>query len=161
MTPPDEKLRVVIALTETSCVFSLWQAAIERSAHAPADLVALFLADERLQRAASLHFTREFPKIGGTPLDFTLQRAEKIGRETARQARQHIEKLAAEAGAKVAFEFLSEPDRSRLSEIIGGQQSLLIAPEIIAARPIYVHFIELGCRIELIRDPGDYRRKLA
>jgi hypothetical protein len=40
-------------------------------------------------------------------------------------------------------------------EIIGEHQSILIAATAITALPVYVHFVELGCHIELIDSAGE------
>lgn len=155
MTASSEKIRIVIALTESCPVPKLWQAAMEHLSQTPAELVTVFLEDERWPRAASLSFTREVPRTGGSSLDFTQERAQEIHRETAKQAKKLIEQLAEESETDVAFETLSESDRRRLAELIEGQQSILIAANVIVARPIYVHFENLGCHIELIEDSGD------
>ena len=150
MTTQSDRLRILIALTESSPVPRLWRAALDKRADRPADLVTLFLQDERWLRAASLPFTREYPRSGGRPANFTHQRAREIGQETARQAKKLIEQLAAKSKTRVAFETLSERDRPRLVEIIGEHQSILIASDAITTLPVYVHFVELGCNIELI-----------
>ena len=150
MTTDSDRRRIVIALTETSPVPKLWRAAMARRAESPADLLTLFLQDERWLRAASLPFTREFPRSGGRPVDFTHQRAREVGHETAKQAKRLIEQLAEKAETQVMFETLIEPDRGRLVELVGEYQSILIAHDAITALPIYVYFVELGCHIELI-----------
>ena len=155
MKTQSDKVRILIALTETSPVPRLWKAALDMRAKRPADLVTLFLQDERWLRAASLPFTREFPRSGARPLNFTQQRAQEIGQETARQAKKLIDQLAAKSKTRVAFETLSERDRPRLVEIIGEHQSILIAADAITALPVYVHFVELGCHIELIDSASD------
>lgn len=150
MTTENDTRRIVIALTETSPVTILWRAAMAFREETSADLVTLFLQDERWLRAASLPFTREFPRSGARPTEFTHQRAREVGQEMAKQARRLIEQLADKAKAKVLFETLLEPDRGRLVELVGESRSILIAHDAITALPIYVHFVELGCQIELI-----------
>lgn len=155
MTTDSDRRRIVIALTETSPVPRLWHAAMARHAESPADLLTLFLQDERWLRAASLPFTREFPRSGGRSTEFTHERAREVGQETARQAKRLIEQLADKAKTQVMFETVLQPDRGRLIELIGEYQSILIAHDAITALPIYVHFVELGCHIELIGSPAD------
>ncbi|HSG59748.1 MAG TPA: hypothetical protein VLA06_09480 [Woeseiaceae bacterium] len=155
MTTDSDRRRIVIALTETSPVPRLWHAAMARHAESPADLLTLFLQDERWLRAASLPFTREFPRSGGRPTEFTHERAREVGQETARQAKRLIEQLADKAKTRVIFETVLQPDRGRLIELIGEYQSILIAHDAITALPIYVHLVELGCHIELIGSPAD------
>lgn len=155
MTTENDIHRIVIALTETSPVPLLWRAALALRGETPADLFTLFVQDERWIRAASLPFTREFPRSGALPVDFTHQRAREVGRDTAKRAKQLIEQLADKAKTKVMFETLLEPDRGRLVELIGESRSILIAHNAITALPIYVHLVELGCRIELIGSSAD------
>ena len=155
MTTQSDKVRILIALTESSPVPLLWKAALDKRAEGPADLVTLFLQDERWLRAASLPFTREFPRSGARPLVFTQQRALEIGQETARQAKKLIDQLAAKSKMRVAFETLTASDRPRLVEIIGEHRSILIAADAITTLPVYVHFVELGCHIELIDSSVD------
>ena len=155
MATDSDKRRIVIALTETSPVPRLWHAAMAHRAESPADLLTLFLQDERWLRAASLPFTREFPRSGARPTEFTHQRAREVSQETARQAKRLIEQLADKAKTQVMFETVLEPDRGRLIELIGEYQSILIAHDAITALPIYVHFVELGCHIELIGSAAD------
>lgn len=150
MTTDSDRRRIVIALTETSPVPRLWHAAMALRAESPADLLTLFLQDERWLRAASLPFTREFPRSGGRPTEFTHERAREVSQETARQAKRLIEQLADKAKTQVMFETVLQPDRGRLIELIGEYQSILIAHDAITALPIYLHFVELGCHIELI-----------
>ena len=150
MTPQSDIRRIVIALTETSPVPILWRAAMALRAETPADVLTLFLQDERWLRAASLPFTREFPRSGGRPVDFTHQRAREVSRDTAKQARRLIEQLADKAKMQVMFETLLEPDRGRLVELVGESQIILVAHDAITTLPIYVHFVDLGCRIELV-----------
>ena len=163
MTANDEKSRIVIAVTEASPVAEMWQAALRFLTESDSDLVALFLADDRWLRVASLPFTREFPRVGGRPSEFTRQRAEQLRRDAAREARRLIEALAGEARIKTAFEILSDTDRARLAELIGGPSSILIAPTLIRSRPVYAQIVEIGCRIELVEVPeqpgSDLRRQ--
>lgn len=155
MTTENSTRRIVIALTETSPVPILWRAAMALRAETSGDLITLFLQDERWLRAASLPFTREFPRSGGRPVDFTHQRAREVNQEIAKQARRLIEQLADKAKAKVLFETLLEPDRSRLVELVGESRSVLIAHDAITALPVYMHFVELGWQIELIGSAAD------
>lgn len=160
MRPADEKTRVVIAVTEASPVTEMWRVAMRILTESPADLVTLFLADDRWLRVASLPFTREFPRIGGRPSEFTRQRAEKLHGDAAREARRLINVLAGEARISTAFEVLSDSDRRRLAELVGGESSVLIAPTLIRSRPVYSQLIELGCRIELVEEPERSRPDL-
>jgi hypothetical protein len=150
MKKTNDKLRVLIAITESSPVSALWRAALNLLSESPAELVALFVDDERWRRAASLPFTREISRIGGTEADFTVQRAEQVYREAIRRMQQRIEELASKADLAFGFEVLSEFDQKRIQELVGKGQNVLIAPSFIRTRPIYTHLTRLDCRIHLI-----------
>ncbi len=157
MKTNNDSVRIVIAVTETSPVQTLWRAALDRLREAPAEIVALFLADDRWHRVASLPFTCEISRIGGSIAAFTLQRAEQLNAEAVRRARRDIERLAAEANLALAFEVLSETDSNRIAELAGGSRNVIIAPSFIITQPIYAHFSRLGCRVELIETTEVYR----
>jgi hypothetical protein len=145
-----KKLRVVIAVTETSPLSALWQAAMNLMSETPAELVALFVDDDRWRRAASLPFTREISRVSGATADFTVQRAEQLNREAITQTRIRVEKLASKADLALAFEVLPESDQDRIKELVGADQNVLIAPSFIRTRPIYAHLSRLDCQILLI-----------
>ena len=150
MVKTEMKLRVVIAVTETSPVARLWEAALRLLRESPADLVALYVEDDRWHRVASLPFTREILRSGGIPVEFTRQRAEQISRERAAHVHELIQKLAAESKLEAAFEVLRETDTSRLRDFIGSRENILIAPSFMSTRPIYATLTEMNCRIELV-----------
>ncbi len=150
MAKTDLKHRVVIAVTETSPVARLWDAALRLLRESPADLVALYVEDDRWHRVASLPFTREILRSGGIPVDFTRQRAEAVSRERAARVHELIQKLAAESNLEPAFEVLREADTTRLREFIGSRENILIAPSFMSTRPIYAMLSEMNCRIELV-----------
>jgi hypothetical protein len=146
----EVKLRVVIAVTETTPVTRLWKAALQLLRESPADLVTLYVEDDRWHRVASLPFTREILRSGGVPVEFTRQRAEQVSKERAARVQEMISKLAAEANVQPAFEVLSESDAERLREFIGSHENILVAPSFISTRPIFAMFSEMNCRIELV-----------
>ncbi len=150
MAKTDVKHRVVIAVTETSPIARLWDAALRLLRESPADLVALYVEDDRWHRVASLPFTREILRSGGIPVDFTRQRAEAVSRERAARVHELIQKLAAESNLEPAFEVLREADVTRLREFIGSRENILIAPSFMSTRPIYAMLSEMNCRIELV-----------
>jgi hypothetical protein len=150
MTKTEMKLRVVIAVTETSPVARLWEAALRLLRESPADLVALYVEDDRWHRVASLPFTREISRSGGIPVQFTRQRAEAVSRERAARVHEMIRKLAAESNIEPAFEVLREADTTGLREFIGNRENILIAPSYMSTRPIYAMLSEMKCRIELV-----------
>ena len=150
MSKTEVKLRVVIAVTETTPVTRLWKAALQLLRESPADLVTLYVEDDRWHRVASLPFTREILRSGGVPVEFTRQRAEQVSKERAARVQEVISELAAEANLKPAFEVLSESDAERLREFIEGHDNVLVAPSFISTRPIFAMFSEMNCRIELV-----------
>lgn len=153
MTTSEERRRIVIALTESSPVPELWQEAMQALGGTPGELITLFLEDDRWYRVASLPFTREVSRLGGTPTEFTRQRAEQLRRDAAARVRRVVEQLAKESKLETLFEALAETDQLRITEVVGSGQFILIAPSFLARRPIYAHFERLGCRIRLIEVP--------
>ena len=150
MKTTDDRLRVIIAVTESGPLAALWCAAMNILNESPAELVALFVDDDRWRRAASLPFTREISRIGGAVADFTAQRAEQVNKAAITQTQRRIEQLASKADLALAFEVLPESNQKRIQELIGGGQSVLIAPSFITTRQIYAHLTRLDCRILLI-----------
>ena len=150
MTKDEVKLRVVIAVTETTPVALLWETALRLLRESRAELAALYVRDDRWHRVASLPFTREILRSGGVAVEFTRQRAEQVSRERAARVREAIGKLAAEADLEPVFETLDESDALRLREFIGSRENILVAPSFISTRPIYALLSELNCRIELV-----------
>ncbi len=150
MKTTDDRLRVVIAVTESSPLAALWHAAMNLLNESPAELVALFIDDDRWRRAASLPFTREISRIGGVVADFTVQRAEQVHKEAIARMQRRIEQLASKADLAFAFEVLPEPDQKRIQEFVGNDQNVLIAPSFLTTRPDYAHLTQLDCRLLLI-----------
>ena len=150
MNKSDDRLRVIIAVTESSPLSALWRAAMNLMSESPAELVALFVDDDRWRRAASLPFTCEISRVTGAVADFTAQRAEQVNQEAITRAQRRIEKLASKANLALAFEVLLESDQKRIEELFGTGQNVLIAPSFITTRPIYAHLTRLDCRILLI-----------
>jgi hypothetical protein len=137
-------------VTETTPVARLWEKALRLLRESPADLAALYVQDDRWHRVASLPFTREILRSGGVAVEFTQQRAEQVSRERAAHVQELVQKLAAEANLKAAFEILSESDAERLREFIGNHENILVAPSFISTRPIFAVLSEMNCRIELV-----------
>ncbi|MEJ2140660.1 MAG: hypothetical protein P8Y61_14705 [Gammaproteobacteria bacterium] len=142
MSESRSTLRVVIAVTETSPLMELWDAALKLVSDSRAELVVLFLHDERWHRAASLPFTREFPMSGGAETDFTPRRAEQLLNETASRLRRRIEELAVHAGLKFAFQVISEQDPVGARTLLGNEISAVVGPSVLANHPV---FVELQC----------------
>jgi len=151
MATRDSKSRVLIALTETGSVRRLWQAMqrLEKNL-AEAEIVALFIADERWHRAACLPVSREVLLISGTSREFTPQRARQIVDEAADRTRSELESLASEAGSPLSFEILSVADRARIASLIKGTTNLVIAPAELAGSEIHAEWQRLACEIVLV-----------
>jgi len=146
----DPESRIIIALTETAPIDALWSVTLERLTSPETELLTLYIADDRWQRAASLSFTQEIPRLGGMPVVFTKQRAKTIHDAAVARARERMQQLAEEAKRRLSFEILSETDDRRLRELVGERQSILIAPSLITKQPIFAHLAKTGCRIELV-----------
>ena len=150
MAKTEVRLRVVIAVTETTPIARLWETALRLLRDTPAELAALYVQDDRWYRVASLPFTREVLRSGGVAVEFTEQRAEQVSRERAAHVQELVQKLAADANLKAAFEILSESDAERLREFIGNHENILVVPSFISTRPIFAVLSEMNCRIELV-----------
>jgi hypothetical protein len=158
VTKTEVKLRVVIAVTETTPVARLWETALRLLKETPAELATLYVQDDRWHRVASLPFTREILRSGGVAVEFTQQRAEQVDRERAARMQEMVRKLAAESNLKPAFEVLSESDAERLREFIGSYENILVAPSFISTRPIFAMLSEMNCRIELVEAEEEEER---
>jgi hypothetical protein len=154
----EMKLRVVIAVTDTTPVARLWDAALRLLRESPADLVTMYVEDDRWHRIASLPFTREISRSGGVPVEFTRQRAEQVSREQAARVQELIQQLAAKSNLQTAFEVLSESDVERLREFIGSHENILVAPSFISTRPIFAMLSKMNCRIELVEAAEEVER---
>ena len=150
MNSTSNKRRVLLAVTETSPLAELWRAVTEHLGDAQAELVTVFVSDDRWRRAASLPFTREISGVSGSSENFTPQRAEQIDKDAVDRAQSEIRQLAAKAELQVAFEFLSEHDAAQIHELVKVEQDVLIAPSFFRSRPIYAELTRLRCRILLV-----------
>ena len=150
MTATEPKLRVVIAVTETSAVPPLWEAAMQLLRESPGELVALYVEEDHWNRAASLPFTREISRVGGAAAEFTKQRAEQLHKEAITKARRLIRQLAEEADVSPDFTVMPESDAARSRERGGSASNVLVAPSFITSRPIYAQLSRLDCRILLV-----------
>lgn len=149
MTATETRLRVVIAVTETSFVAPLWEAAMQLLRESPGELVTLFVEEDHWHRAASLPFTREIPRFGGASADFTRQRAEQLHKEAIKRARQRVQQLADEADISPEFTVMPERDASRIREMVAASNVLVIS-SIISDRPIFAQLSQLDCRILIV-----------
>lgn len=150
MKKTNDRLRVVIAVTESSSLPALWRAAMKLMSNSPAEIVAVFLDDDRWRRAASLPFTREISRIGGAVAEFTVQRAKQVNEDAITQMQRRIERLASKADLGLEFEVVPESDQKRIKELVGTGRNVLVAPSVITTWPIYARLTRLDCRILLI-----------
>ena len=158
MARTDVRLRIVLAVTETTPVARLWETALQLLRETPAELAALYVQDDRWYRVASLPFTREILRSGGVAIEFTQQRAEEVSRARAARVQELVRNLAAESKLEAAFEILSESDAERLREFIGSHDNILVAPSFISTRPIFAMLSEMNCRIELVEAEEEEER---
>ncbi len=154
MSRRDELRRIVIAMTESSPVADLWAAAMEQVRDSHAELVAVYLHDERWEHAASLPFTREISLVGGSVSDFTLYRAEQLLTETVALLRNQIEQLASKAGLNVAFEVLPESDKALVQALFASGEILVVATPVLRQHRIFEDLPGLAQKILLI-EPED------
>ena len=150
MSGSDDIRRVVIAMTESSPVQPLWDKALQAAGEEPADLVAVFLYDERWERAASLPFTREVKSVGGESADFTLERAEQLLEESVFDMRTRIEQLAKEAGCDVAFQVLPESDDARVRTLFQAGVSVIVSTSALAEHPVMTELRRLDLQLLVV-----------
>lgn len=155
MKKNNDPVRIIIAITDRSPLPQLWRAALECMSGSQIELRAIFFADDRWQKAASLPITCEVSRIGGGVADFTVERAEQICEEAIASARSHLQRLASEADLGLTFDVLSESEKDRISELIV-TGSILVAPSFITRRPIYTHLQKSGCRMLIIEETNEY-----
>ena len=154
MTTSEQDLRVVIAMTDSDSLAELWRTAMHIAQGTRAKLVAVFVHDERWERAASLPFTTEISKAGSVA-NFTLRRAHHLLAETVAAVQKRVEQLAAEADRTIEFRVLPESDANLPDSIVGPGRNILIAPSLLADRPIYAELSRLDLRIELVEADAD------
>ena len=147
--------RVMLALWETSSLQDLWQAALQHISDAPAELLTVFVTDDRWRRAASLPFTREVSRFGGGTSDFTLMRAEQLDKEAVTKAEDRLRELATESSIEFSFTVLGEHEAPKLGELINSESDVLIASAVLKRRPIYAEIARLKCRILLVDTQDD------
>ena len=155
MSKASDKRRVLLAITESSSVTELWRVVKEHTAVGYTELITVFVCDDRWHRAASLPFTREVSRVGGSSENFTPQRAQQIKEDTVGRKQRELEELASEAEINFEFEVVPEHDVARLSEWVSFEQDVLIAPSLLKSRPIYAELTRLKCRILFVEDEQD------
>jgi len=146
----SELRRIMLAITESSSLNELWSAVEDHLAIEPAELITLFFSDDRWRRAASLPFTREIARVGGSSSDFTPQRADQVGKDAMQRAQARLRQLADEAEVRLAFEMIDEHELTRLQELVISESDVLIASAFFKGRPLYSELARLNCRVLLI-----------
>lgn len=150
MSSNEELRRIVIAMTESSPVADLWAAAMEQIRDSRAELIAVYLHDERWEHAASLPFTQEISLVGGSATDFTLHRAEQLLAEAVSLLRDQIDQLASKAGLQVAFEVLPESDTALARALFGSGEILVVGSPVLREHRIFADLRELAQKVLLI-----------
>ncbi len=153
--PRNERTRVVLAITESAPIDTLWQVLSKWASRPGTEVVALFIADDRWHRAASLPFTHEISRVGGSPTDFTAQRADHVHRSAIARARALIEQLASSANQSVEFKVLPADEDQAVRDIVDESTEVVIASSLITREPVYTELVRLKCRIELVEDSPD------
>ena len=155
MSQANDKRRILLAITESSSLPELWRVVTETLQSGAAELVTVFVSDDRWHRAASLPFTREVSSVGGGSENFTPKRAQQIDEDAVGRKRRELNDLASEADLKYVFEVLPEHDAARLREFVTFEQDVLIAPSLLKSRPIYAELTRLKCRILFVDEEED------
>ena len=154
--------RVMLAVTEASSLQVLWRAAMEHMTGERAELITVFVRDDRWRRAASLPFTEEVSRASGGSMNFTLQRAEEVDRDAVMRTRGRLQQFATDSEIQLAFEILAEHEATRIHDFVRSESDLLIAPSFFKGRPFYSELAQLKCRLLLvgakngIAEPEDY-----
>lgn len=155
MRQANDKRRILLAITASSSLPELWRVVTENLQSGTAELITLFVSDDRWHRAASLPFTREVSRVGGGSENFTPKRAQQIDDDAVGQKRRELNDLASKVDLKYEFEVLPEHDAARLQEFVTFEQDVLIAPSFFKSRPIYAELTRLKCQILFVDGEED------
>lgn len=146
----SEPRRVMLAVTETSSLLDLWRAAMRLLGGRRAELISVFVADDRRRRAASLPFTEEVSRFGGARSNFTRERAEQVDRDAVERTQGQLRQLAEESKIQFSFEIIGEHEAARIREYVTSDTDVLIVPSFLKGMPIYTELTRLKCRIEVV-----------
>jgi hypothetical protein len=141
---------VALAVTESSPLERLWQALVEHLAGEQAEVVTIFVSDDRWHRAASLPFTREISRLSGAGQDFTRQRAAALHGDTAGRTRDQISRLASETKLQITFEIISAHESPELRQHICIERDILIAPIALEGWPIFAELARVNRNVLLV-----------
>ena len=151
----NDRTRVILAITETAPIDVLWRVVSKWASSPGTEVVAVFVAEDHWHRAASLPFTQEIARVGGSTTDFSPQRAEHVHRSAIARARELIEQLASSTNRTVEFRVLSPDEDDAVDEFVDEQTEVIIAPSLIKRQPVYAKLTRLKCRIELVEVSSD------
>jgi len=140
----------MLAVSESSSLQELWRTAMEHLADEHAELITVYVRDDRWRRAASLPFTEEVSRASGGSMNFTPQRAEEVDRDAAVRTRGQLQQLATESKVQLAFEIIAEHEATRIHEFVRSEADLLIAPSFFEGQPFHSEMVRLKCRILLV-----------
>ena len=146
------KRRVLLVVTETSPVEKLWRALLDDLADAQAEVVAVFVSDDRWIRAASLPFTREISRLSGGSEVFTARRAEQVFGDMVKRVQQRIRQLAAERQLQLVFEILNAQEPNRIREFVRIEHDLLVAPSVLQYWPDFADLARPERRVVFVND---------
>jgi hypothetical protein len=148
--------RALLVVTETSPVDKLWRALVDDLADAQAEVVAVFVSDDRWTRAASLPFTREISRLSGGSEVFTTRRAEQVVGDLIERAREQIRQLAEDRQVQLVFEILRVQGPQRIQEFVRIEHDVLVAPSMLQYWPDFANLARPERRVVLVDDeePG-------
>ena len=146
------KRRALLVVTETSPLEKLWRALLDDLADAQADVVAVFVSDDRWTRAASLPFTKEISRLSGGSEIFTARRAEQVVGDMVERVQQRIRQLAADRQVRLVFEILHEQEPSRIREFVRIEHDVLIVPSVLRHWPDFADLARLERRVVFVDD---------
>ena len=146
------KRRVLLVVTETSPLEKLWHALLDDLADAQAEVVAVFVSDDRWSRAASLPFTREISRLSGGSEVFTARRAEQVFGDMVERVQQRIRQLAAERQLQLVFEILNTQEPNRIREFVRIEHDLLVAPSVLQYWPDFADLARPERRVVFVND---------
>jgi hypothetical protein len=115
MSDAETIRRVLLAVTETSPIESLWQSLVDAVEDGRAEIVTVFVRDEQWRRAASLPFTREISRLSGSQAAFTHRRARQVSLEAAVRVQRQLQQLAEEMRLELEFEVVSDQEGAELA----------------------------------------------
>ena len=148
----DTPRRALLVVTETSPVDKLWRALLEDLADAQAEVVAVFVSDDRWSRAASLPFTREISRLSGGSEVFTTRRAEQLVGDTVERVRRRVLQLAEDRQMRLVFEILHVQEPNRIREFVRIEHDLLVAPSMLQSWPDFAELARPERRVLFVDD---------